>query len=81
MSSYAFNEIEKKWQERWEKNKTFRTPDEVDTSKPKFYVLDMFPYPSGVGLHVGPSPWIHRYRHRGAVQAHAGHQCASSDGV
>ena len=53
MSSYAFNEIEKKWQEYWEQNKTFRTPDEVDTSKPKFYVLDMFPYPSGVGLHVG----------------------------
>ncbi|MBX2820300.1 MAG: leucine--tRNA ligase [Rhodothermaceae bacterium] len=53
MSSYAFNEIEKKWQDHWEENKTFRTPDEVDTSKPKFYVLDMFPYPSGVGLHVG----------------------------
>ena len=53
MSSYAFTEIEKKWQAYWEENKTFRTPDEVDTSKPKFYVLDMFPYPSGVGLHVG----------------------------
>ena len=49
---YNFHEIEKKWQEYWEKNKTFRTSD--DTSNPKkFYVLDMFPYPSGAGLHVG----------------------------
>jgi leucyl-tRNA synthetase len=49
---YNFREIEKKWQEYWEKNKTFRTRD--DTSNPnKFYVLDMFPYPSGAGLHVG----------------------------
>ena len=53
MAGYAFNDIEKKWQTYWEENKTFRTPEEVDTSRPKFYVLDMFPYPSGVGLHVG----------------------------
>ena len=53
MSGYPFAEIEKKWQTYWEERKTFRTPDEVDTSKPKFYILDMFPYPSGVGLHVG----------------------------
>ena len=45
-------EIEKKWQTYWEKNKTFET-DVWDFSKPKFYALDMFPYPSGVGLHVG----------------------------
>ena len=45
-------EIEKKWQEYWEKNKTFKT-DAYDFSKPKYYVLDMFPYPSGVGLHAG----------------------------
>lgn len=51
--AYPFHEIEPKWQEYWEKNKTFRTPDEIDTSRPKFYVLDMFPYPSGAGLHVG----------------------------
>jgi leucyl-tRNA synthetase len=44
--------IEKKWQDYWEKNKTFKT-DVWDFSKPKFYALDMFPYPSGVGLHAG----------------------------
>ena len=49
---YNFNEIEKKWIEYWDKNKTFRT-DTEDFSKPKYYALDMFPYPSGVGLHAG----------------------------
>lgn len=48
---YNFREIEKKWQYFWEKNKTYFT--QIDTSKPKYYVLDMFPYPSGAGLHVG----------------------------
>jgi hypothetical protein len=43
--AYPFHEIEPKWQRYWEENRTFRTPDEIDTSKPKFYVLDMFPYP------------------------------------
>jgi len=47
--------IEKKWQEFWDKNKTFKTPalKEIDKSKPKYYILDMLPYPSGDGLHVG----------------------------
>ena len=43
--AYPFHVIEQKWQHFWEANQTFRTPDTVDTSKPKFYVLDMFPYP------------------------------------
>ena len=50
--SYDFQNIEKKWQKYWEDNKTFKT-DVWDFSKPKFYALDMFPYPSGVGLHAG----------------------------
>ena len=50
--SYNFIEIEQKWQDYWEENKTFFT-DVWDFSKPKFYALDMFPYPSGQGLHVG----------------------------
>lgn len=49
---YNFKEIEKKWQNFWDKNKTFKT-DIWDFSKPKYYALDMFPYPSGVGLHAG----------------------------
>ena len=50
--TYNHIEIEKKWQEYWENNKTFFT-DVWDFSKPKYYALDMFPYPSGQGLHVG----------------------------
>ena len=49
---YNFKDIEKKWRKYWEENDTFHT-DVWDFSKPKFYALDMFPYPSGVGLHAG----------------------------
>ena len=51
MSEYSFNQIEKKWQDYWNQHQTFKV--NVDPNRPKYYVLDMFPYPSGAGLHVG----------------------------
>ena len=52
MPAYHPQRIEPKWQAEWERNKTFRAID-LDPSRPKLYILDMFPYPSGAGLHVG----------------------------
>lgn len=54
MSTYPFTEIEKKWQDFWDKNQTFKvTEDPTVPADKRLYVLDMFPYPSGEGLHVG----------------------------
>ncbi|WP_294139975.1 leucine--tRNA ligase [uncultured Sanguibacteroides sp.] len=64
---YNFKEVEKKWQSYWREHKTYRV--EVDHTRPKYYVLDMFPYPSGAGLHVGhplgyiASDIFSRYKH------------------
>ena len=63
--TYSPSEIEPKWQAYWQEKQTFRT--EIDHNRPKYYVLDMFPYPSGDGLHVGTPRGLHRDGHSRAV--------------
>ena len=64
---YDFKTVEAKWQKVWEDEDTFHA--EIDHSKPKFYALVEFPYPSAAGLHVGPSAHLHRAGHRRAQKA------------
>lgn len=82
---YNFKEVEKKWQNYWREHKTYRV--EVDHSKPKYYVLDMFPYPSGAGLHVGhplgyiASDIFSRYKHlKGFNVLHPMDMCLRTSG-
>ena len=71
---YNFREIEKKWQKRWVENKTYQVTE--DETKKKFYVLNMFPYPSGAGLHVG-----HPLGYIRPLQTTARFQCTESHGI
>ncbi len=80
MPAYHPQRIEPKWQLEWERNKTFRAID-LDPSRPKLYILDMFPYPSGAGLHVGHPGGIYRHRHLLPLQADARIQRPAPDGL
>ena len=71
---YNFREIEKKWQKRWVEEKTYQVKE--DETKQKYYVLNMFPYPSGAGLHVG-----HPLGYIASLQTTAGLQCTKSHGI
>ena len=78
MAEYNHLDIESRWQQYWRDNEVFKT--EINKDKPKYYVLDMFPYPSGAGLHVG-HPWLHSKRHILPLQKTTGLQCAPPDGI
>ena len=73
---YNFREIEKKWQKRWVEEKTYQVKE--DETKQKYYVLNMFPYPSGAGLHVGHPLG---FGHLCSLQTTAGLQCTKSHGI
>ena len=75
---YNFREIEKKWQARWVEKKTYQVTE--DESKQKFYVLNMFPYPSGAGLHVG-HPLGYIASDICPLQTTARLQCTQPDGI
>ena len=75
---YNFREIEKKWQKRWVENKTYQVTE--DETKKKFYVLNMFPYPSGAGLHVG-HPLGYSFGYLRPLQTTARFQCTESHGI
>ena len=80
--AYNFTAIEKKWQQYWLENKTFRALDPAEAGgMPKAYILDMFPYPSGAGLHVGHPEGYTATDIVSPLSAHAGVQRAAPDGV
>ena len=67
--AYDHLELEPRWQQYWEQSETFKA--ERRAGRPKYYVLDMFPYPSGHGLHVGHPEGYTRDGHRRSLQSHA----------
>ena len=76
---YNFREIEKKWQKRWVENKTYQVTE--DETKKKFYVLNMFPYPSGRGIARRSSAGIYRFGYLRPLQTTARFQCTESHGI
>ena len=79
MSLYNPESIESKWQEYWMNNRSFVA--EQDSDKPKYYVLCMFPYPSGSGLHVGHPLSYTSGRYYRTLQKNEGIQCIEPDGL